>query len=150
MIGFGKHGGHSAAMVVLKDPRYAVWLLGQEGATRMFRETQQEVRQLIGRFDEKPIRTTCASPGCGQRATRASVYAGSVHLMWFCDACDPGQVGASPGKLEILRSYWDAVAYVGNWCNGRKTDLAVLIKEMAHARGLPERVGEHQAVAFFR
>jgi len=34
-------------------------------------------------------------------------------------------------------------------CRGRKADLKRIIRALAEAKGLPERVGEAQAVAFF-
>jgi hypothetical protein len=147
---FGMYAGKSAELLLIKDPNYALWVLGQEAATGKFREVQRELRRLIQAFDRKPILRTCANPGCGSPATRATVYRGGVQLRWWCDGCDPAQMCPSPGKLVLLRCFSDAVRYVGDWCNGREADLAVLIKEMAQARGLPKRAGETQAVAFFR
>jgi hypothetical protein len=150
VLPFGKHIGMSVERLVLTQPDYVVWMLGKEGATGALRQAQQEAGRLVRVFDRKPILEPCRAPGCGNVATRASVYRGSVWPAWWCDTCDPDQLGASPGKLDIIRTYLDAVTYVNVCCSGRRQALRVIIKELARAKGLPERVGETQAVTFFR
>ncbi len=92
--------------------------------------------RALRRFDEKPILRPCEDPDCDNRATRCSLYQGSVAPHWWCDSCDAAQNCCSPGKLTIVRTYGDAVRYVSLFCGGRKTDLRALVKELARAKGL--------------
>jgi hypothetical protein len=150
VLQFGKHIGMSVERLVLTQPDYVAWMLGQEGATGQLSAARREAARLIRRFDQKPFIEPCRAPGCGNVATRGSVYVGSVRLVWWCESCAPDQLGASPSKLSIIRTYLDAVSYVNMCCGGNKQALKVLIKELDRAKGLPERVSEPQAVAFFR
>jgi hypothetical protein len=152
VISFGKHRGKSPALLVLKDPSYVAWMLGQADAYGQMREAQREAARLVRRFDAKPIVEPCwGHPTWGKRcsnlATRYSVYIGTLSLQWWCESCDEYQV-CPAGKLVVVRSYSDAVCYVGNCCGGQKGYLSRLIRDMARAKGLPERVGEAQARAF--
>jgi hypothetical protein len=87
--------------------------------------------------------------GCGRRAVRGTIYSGTVFPRWWCDECDPAGHGATPGKLEEVGGYQWAAGYVAWHCGGRKESLAALVKALARARGLPDRVGEWEAKAFF-
>jgi hypothetical protein len=83
-------------------------------------------------------------------ATRCSLSRGAVRpLLCWCDDCDPYELGASAGKLRIVTSYGDALQYVHTYCRGEKPALRTLIRQLAEAKGLPERVGEQQAQDFF-
>jgi hypothetical protein len=148
-ISFGKHYGKSAELVVLKEPDYVDWMLGLDGATGRLPETRREVRGLVNEFDRKPILWPCQAPGCGNRATRCSLYQGGLQPRWWCEHCDPYQLGASPGKLAIVKTYLNVVTYVSHYCRGRRVDLKVLIRVLAQAKGLPARVGEPEARNFF-
>jgi hypothetical protein len=150
VLHFGKHSGKLLEILVLKEPDYVAWMLGENGATGALRQAQQEAARLVRLLDQKPFIEPCRAPGCGNVATRGSVYRGGVWPAWWCDTCDPDQLGASPGKLDIIQTYGDALSYVNMCCGGRKQALRVLIKALAQAKGLPERVSETQAVAFFR
>jgi hypothetical protein len=146
MIPFGKYSGKSIELVVLKHPSYAAWLLGQTATTWTFREVQEELRRLIAIFDHKPLLKPCSAPDCASPATRATVYRGSTQIRWWCAACDPRQLGASPGKLYTLLTFADAVRYAAS-CSPDL--LPTLIQILGQAKGLPDRVGERQAQAFF-
>jgi hypothetical protein len=149
LVTFGKHSGKSAEMLVLKHPDYAWWMLGVELPTAFLRQVQQELRRLIKVYNDKPIVVPCQAPDCGSTATRGSVSRGAVWPRFWCDECDPYQLGASSGKLQIVRSFEDAICYVNMFCEGRKDMMRILIKELARAKGLPTRVGEQQAEKFF-
>lgn len=150
-VPFGKYAGKSTEILVLKHPDYAFSILGEREATGHFHDIQVEIRRLIQLFDQKPILRPCMCGPCmcGRCATRGTVYKRTVQPYWWCENCDPYRLGASPGKLQIIRSYFDAVD-CANMCGaGWRSAFKILINEMARAKGLPERVGEAQALAFF-
>jgi hypothetical protein len=147
-IGFGKYRETSPALLLIKDPDYAVWMLTQTEANGRLAEVQPVLRTKIRRFDEKPLIESCVD--CGEPATCCSVYKGTIAPRWCCDDCDPAAGGATAKKLRIIRTYADAVRHVRESCGGRKEDLRLLIRSLAQAKGLPQRVGEEQAAAFFR
>jgi hypothetical protein len=148
-IKFGKHCGMSVEFLVLKAPDYAMWLLSQKAISHSFFDAQQKIRRLIRAFDQRPFIKRCQGTGCRKRATRCSVHQGSTQLLSWCDECDPYELGASPGKLHAIEKYFDVVNYVSMFCNGRKAAMEMLVRELARAKGLPKRVGEDEAIAFF-
>jgi hypothetical protein len=152
VIKFGRHKGMSLEVLVLQHPDYAAWMLFKESANCMLAEARGEARRLIQIFDERPFVAGCQGqdPDCDRPATRGSVYKGTTGTFWWCDECDPYQMGASPRKLEIVRSYTDVIYFVEAFCDASKNALKALISEMAEAKGLPTRVDENQAAAFFR
>lgn len=147
-LNFGKHRRKTTEVIVLKEPDYVLWMLRVEAPTAQLAAAQQSVRRLIERFDEKPIIEPCSGK-CGKPATCCTVYHGSVTPRWWCDDCDPSESTFTRRKLTIVRRYGDAVWHVGESCNSRKQDLKLIIRELARAKGLPDRVGEEQAAAFF-
>jgi len=148
-VGFGKHAAMSVEMLVLKQPDYVRWVLEQATPSGRMRVVQQECQRLIFRFNAKPLVKRCSGNGCTQGATRASVYKDNLTPVWWCDVCDPCQMGADAGKLQIVRTYQDAIIQVDSYCVGNRSDLKYLVKALAQAKGLPSRVGEAQAQAFF-
>jgi uncharacterized protein (DUF3820 family) len=148
-VTFGKHSGKSAEMLVLKHPDYVLWVLRVEFPTAHLLQVRQELMRLIKIFNLKPIVVPCRGEGCEETATRGSVCRGAVWPSFWCDGCDPYQLGASSGKLRIVRFFGDAIDHVNTCCGARKEALRILIKELARARGLPTRVGEQQAEQFF-
>jgi hypothetical protein len=149
MIAFGKHAGKSLEYLILRQPDYVMWMLDQKAATDWFADAKRELRTLIASFDQKPMVIECYAD-CGNCATRGSVGRGFTLPYWWCDACDPCQLGASPSSLVIIRTYLDVVGYVAMRCGGRRADLRKLIRELAHAKGLPTRAGRDDVVGFFR
>jgi hypothetical protein len=148
-ITFGKHQGKSPQLLLLKYPDYALWMLREERATGNFASVQTELRRLIRLFDDKPILVPCLGADCENIATRGTVYWGGAHFSWWCDDCDPCQLGASRGKLSIVQSFAHVIHHVGTNCKGEKPILRALIRRLAQAKGLAERVGEKQARDFF-
>jgi hypothetical protein len=67
----------------------------------------------------------------------------------LCDECNPDPIGVLEGRIQIVETYMDALTHVGNYCKSRKSDYRFLIRAFAQAKGLPKRVGEAQAQAFF-
>jgi hypothetical protein len=149
LITFGQHSGKSVELVVLKNPAYVAWMLRVDHASGALAKVQRAAGRLLEIFDAKPILRSCCSPNCGNRATYCTVIRGAIGPYWWCNGCDLRRFSVRPDKLEIVRSYADAIWYANMYCNDRKKDLEVLIRALAQAKGLPERVGEVQAVAFF-
>ena len=69
-------------------------------------------------------------------------------MQYWCDDCNSYSAGASPGKLQEICGYLDAVQYALNWC-GPKGFSEIVVRDLAEAKGLPERAGVAQIRAFF-
>jgi hypothetical protein len=68
--------------------------------------------------------------------------------MWWCDTCDPYQMGANQAKLSLIRTYQDAnLPHLG--FGSPKSALRDLVKIVAVEKGLPNRVGQKEAEEFF-
>jgi hypothetical protein len=70
-------------------------------------------------------------------------------LYYWCNSCDPYQAGAIEGKLTIITTYRQALDHISLSCKKRSRDYIAIVKALAHAKGLPDRVTEGQAEAFF-
>jgi hypothetical protein len=51
--------------------------------------------------------------------------------------------------LTIIHTYRQALAHIEERCHGLKSGYREIIRLMSLAKGLPARVGERQAAAFF-
>ena len=69
--------------------------------------------------------------------------------MFWCNNCNPDQMGTLYGRIQIIETYLDALKHVRNYCQGRKGDYRNLIRSIAQAKGLGKRVGEERAREFF-
>jgi hypothetical protein len=147
-VTFGKHAGKSLELLMLREPGYIHWLV-QQSATGPLLALKSEALKLMKRFDAKPFNQVCHSRTCKLGATRATVYGDNLVPYWWCANCDPYESGANAGKLQIVRTYADALSHVEFYCSGRKSDYVELIRYLAEAKGLPARVGEKQAQFFF-
>lgn len=143
----GVHKGKLVEELVIKEPAYVHWLLGQSPTGGLL-GMKIEAKNLIKKFDGKPYTVKCFNR-CGNPVARLSVYGDSIVPMWWCTNCDPYDQGANDGKLQIFSHYVDALDHVQMYCDGKKGDYRSLIKSMAKAKGLPARVGEPQLEAFF-
>jgi len=149
LINFGKHSGKSVERLVLKHPKYALWLINQCPQTDGFARLVQEVERLVTRFDDLPIVVCCSEKACGASATSGTLHHGCTTPVWWCEACDPLAVPRPPTKLVRAGSYLGTCSFAAEYCNGREADLARLIKELAQAKGLPKRALETDLLAFF-
>ena len=138
-------------LLVLKEPRYIQWLLGQQAAQGEMKRAQAEARRLIRLFDAKPFLKECfGSTPPAHLAERCSVYGNVVDApYWWCNNCNPYQSGADAGKLQVISTYEGALNHVSFFCGNRSRDYKALIKELAEAKGLPKRVSKAQAATFF-
>ncbi len=148
-IDFGRHNRKSVELVVLEDPGYVKWVLDQANPSRGLLLLKDEMLRLITIFDEKPILTRCTDPNCTNKATRASVYRGSVGPSWWCDSCSPSQQSAFEDRPRIITTYKEALTHVAYCCRGRKLDYEYLVYVLAQAKGLTSGVDEAQAQEFF-
>ena len=86
---------------------------------------------------------------CTKPATCLSVYGDNVYApLWWCDDCDPYQMGAREGKLSLIKTYQDAILHHMMF-HTPKSFLKDLVRIMAVEKGLPKRVSEKNAVEFF-
>lgn len=148
-LNFGKHQGSSVAEIFFKDPGYIRWLMNTTATGQML-AAQKVARELVGKFDSKPIDRSCHAVGCGKGASRASIYRDSLDPFWWCETCDPSQAGASDGKIQIIRTFEEALAHVEYYCKGKKSDEILAIKFLARGKGLPTRITASARAAFFR
>ncbi len=146
---FGEHTGKSLELVILKEPAYVRWMLGQTDAFGRLRQARKDAQFLIQKFDKKPLVIGCNGQTCSSPATGCSVDRDNVDsLQWWCARCSPYQLGAVDSSLHTVATYQDAIHHVEFFCNRRASDLKTLIRALAIAKGLPKRVGEQQAQKF--
>jgi len=149
-ITFGKHKGKSIGSLVLKEPDYVSWLLSNADCGAAMLAAIKEASRLIAIYNDKPFQKPCHGKNCSSQATRCSVYMSAVSTpMWWCDTCNPYRAGASEGQLQSIRTYQDALVHISLHCNRRKRSYRTLIKKLAKAKGLPDRVTEKQVSGFF-
>lgn len=134
----GKHKGKEYAQVVLRHADDVIYQLD----TYPTGKPAQEFSRLIAIFDAKPFTTTCY--GCKGAATRATSYASTPNLFFWCDDCDPHGQGASQGKLTVIKTFRQAVRTASE----TKGDQRLIIKNLAEAKGCPKRLTAAAAVAF--
>ena len=151
MIEFGKYRGMSVELLMLRDPGYANWICSQPGNVGKLAEARAQARKLARHFDRKPFVVECCGGNCKNIATRFSVFKdASLDPVWWCSECTPYSLGASPGRLAVLSRFVPAIDHVVLYCGGKGASFKKLIREFARAKGLPLRVGEKQALEFFK
>ena len=148
LVTFGKHDGKSVEWLVLKESDYIKWILSQSASGKIL-QIQKHAAALVKKFDAKPLLNQCRAEDCSEKAIRATVYLDNLLPEWWCAECNPYQLGANAGKLQSISTYSQALTHVELYCRGRKSDSAEIIKYLAQAKGLPSRVSESHAQAFF-
>ena len=134
LVTLRKHYGRTVADVVLKDPSYIMWALGQPRPDDRLTAFRHEALRLIGIFDQKPF--TCKCNRCSHwTATRCTIYKDNPRPMFWCSGCDPLSAGASARHLRNIRSYWDAFLYL----HGAMMRY-FSIGKLAKAKGMPDRM----------
>ena len=142
-VTFGKHAGNSVEHLVVKRPD----LLAQSANGQLFR-LQQQARDLVARFDAKPITYACFGT-CGQPATRGVVIPGLTGPAWWCDTCMAHDLDTNPVNLVSIKTYVGAVRYTKDRCGASRVPCQTLVKFFAEAKGLPKRAREPQIQEFF-
>jgi hypothetical protein len=140
----GTYPGKTTEEVLLKFPDWAHWVANKNPDAKH----SKAFLALAKKFKEKPFVVPCDGK-CGELATRGTAYAGSPSLMFWCDDCSPTQSGASGSKLTEVRTIGDVLRHIRHTANGHRGFSRAIVRELAEAKGLPTRVGEKQALAFF-
>jgi hypothetical protein len=145
LIQTGTHAHKTTQLVLLKWPDWVQWLLHNCPHNKLV----PDFERLIEIFDRKPLLEVCY--GCGRLATRASVAHGTGQgLHFWCDACNLYSTGARCGSLGVASTFEDALRHADWTCEAHRTAKRDLIKELAQAKGLPARVGAHEAGGLLR
>lgn len=140
----GKQAGKTTEEVLLKQADWAQWMVENIPNSPV----SKNFRQLRLAFNRKAFTAECTK--CGEVATCATAYRETGRsLMFWCDDCDPYASGAVQGTLTVIETYGDALRHVDQSCNGVRAEKRAIIRELAEGKGLPRRVGENQATAFF-
>jgi hypothetical protein len=149
-LGIGKkHPHRSMELIVVRWADYIGWMIGRKNPKGQLAVACVEAKRLIAEFDRKPILRPCMNRDCALPATLFSLYIGNISPCWWCAYCNPYSLGARRGKLVIVMTYEDALDFVTLWCGGTRLEYKAVIRAMAEAKGLPRRVGEREAQAFF-
>ena len=143
-VTFGEHAGKSVEHLVVKRPD----LLAQSANGQLLR-VQQHAKDLVARFDAKPITCGCFGTACGQHATRGVVIPGLTGPAWWCDTCTAHDLDTDPSNLVSIKTYVGAVGYAKANCGASRVPCQTLVKLFAEAKGLPKRAREPQVQDFF-
>ena len=150
LVTFGKHKGKCVEYLLLKEPDYMKWLLGQSKSEGSMAKVKAEAIRLISIFDSKPFIRQCDGENCRAAASKYTTYRGSPSsLNYWCGSCDPYQLGAMRGKLSEHSSYNEALKHIALTCGDTKQGYKAIVRELAISKGLPQRSGESQILAFF-
>ncbi|MFN3515495.1 MAG: hypothetical protein ACK41C_20805 [Phenylobacterium sp.] len=141
---YGRYQGRTAETLLLRAPDYAVWVMRHQPEGRL----AQYFRDLITAFDARPINQPCQA--CGAAATRAAALPERSDLYFFCDDCALYPNAAPAGAAQDLRTLADFVSHVERTARRRPVArLRAFVRRMAQAKGLPRRITEPAAEAFF-
>ena len=142
---FGPHKGRTTETLLLRVPDYAWWVLEHSPTSRL----AGDFSRLKAAFDARPFAAHCQS--CGQDATHASAYAGSVDLHASCDECRLYEPAQAPlGFSGDLRTFQAAVRHAeATSPRRRRRNVRAIVRNLARAKGLPKRVTESAAERFF-
>jgi hypothetical protein len=139
----GKHQGKTTEEILLKEPDYAVWYMGEYPESRAGRD----FRRLEKAFDAKPFVAECR---CGQKAVRVSGYRGSPLLMFWCAECSPTGSGAEPQKLRYpVNTYRAVLEHISLTADGYKNWKKDIVRGLAEGKGLKTPLSKKKLAAFF-
>ena len=135
----GKHRNIGIVEVIIRYPDYITWW-NQRDYYPGFDWLDEHIEKRIGVFDRKPFSNAkCAGKVngilCTRPVTRATCYATNSSPAFWCDECDPTQLGATAAKLTTVKTYYEALTHA-RWCSGPQTAQRDIIKHMAIAKGL--------------
>lgn len=141
---YGRYQGRTAETLLLRTPDYALWVLRHQPEGRL----AEYFQALVAAFDARPLQRACQA--CGAQATRAAALPGRGELYFFCDACALYPDAAPLGAAQDLRTLADLADHVERTARRRAAPrLRALVRRMAQAKGLPRRITEPAATAFF-
>lgn len=146
MFTSGKFEGMSVGSVVLKEPSYAMWLVGILDIRGPLATARSETIRLITTFNSNPIITLCH--GCKGTATRFTGYEGSsISFYAWCDICDPR--GSSQKASLAIRTYQQALNHIDRSGTGTPAGKKRIISAMADRKGLIRPLTKANIAAFF-
>lgn len=150
IINFGKkHKDKSTELVLLKDPDYVKWIISIDDPYGNLLNVAIDFTRLINLFDEKKIKGKRCNK-CNKRATRISLSKGGVRsLKTWCAKCDPYRDNSNSGKISFKPHYLVALKYVKKYCGGKKSAYPLIIRRIAHLKGLPSHANKWQKEHFF-
>ena len=138
---FGKHrdAGRTIDEVVLCYPDYIHWWNNNPHSSG-FQWLDDYIAAAIDVFDRRLFTNAkCAGKvdgiPCTRPVTLATLYKGSCSPAFWCDECDPLQLGASSATLTEVTTYNQAAAHA-RCCDRARTSQRSIIKEFAIAKGL--------------
>jgi hypothetical protein len=141
---YGRYQGRTAETLLLRAPDYALWVLRHRPDGKL----AQCFRELIAAFNARPLQSPCQA--CGAQATRAAALPERSELYFFCDACALYPDAAPFGAAQDLRTLAQLADHVERTARRRATArFRALVRGMAQAKGLPRRITESAAEAFF-
>lgn len=139
----GKHKGKTTAEILLKEPDYAIWYMGELPET----PAAKDLKRLQKIFDEKPLTAKCDS--CGGKAVRVSGYRGGDSLYFWCAECNPASSGAEAHKLRYpINTYREVLAHVDLTRGGAFIKKAI-VRSLAEAKGLTKPLSKKKLESFF-
>ena len=146
----GRHKGKTLELIALKAPDFIQDLLLSEPRNEKQRCIQAEATRLVDTFNRRAFCVSCVGRDCGRLALRCTIFKSDVlNPWWWCDTCDPWQFGAGRDRIQIVRTYQDALDFSGAFDDPKVT--RDLILTLAEAKGLLAswRLSECQADIFF-
>lgn len=137
---FGKYSGKPVAWVLLQDSSYFSWMRAQ-GMDK--RREYIFALDLVKRLDKMPfVNARChGSKGCSNEVSQLTLYKGQFNgAYWFCEECDPYNMGAVSGALSSVRTVASILQH---------SQASDILKAMFKAKGGPERKTEAALKKFF-
>nr|WP_316640035.1 hypothetical protein [uncultured Roseateles sp.] len=148
-VNFGKHCGMSIGALMLNEPKYAYdYVLKAKSPEGPLIILRQQVVALVHTFNAKPL-LRCCEGRCGRKATCGMGRKGVLSMSWWCDHCDAHRnLSVRPGMLKYVASYQEALEYA-NSCTRSNLGWSRVVRQLARAKGLPERMTEKAVLEFF-
>lgn len=143
-----KHLGDPAELVVLTDPCYVEYLLTDENTEAQMPGLKAELRRLIDIFDRKKLSCSCRC--CGRPVRCLAFYRESFFYETWCAECTPEWLIRDEWRMDKFYNYLSAVDFGIYFCHSDKYTIRMIIKIMAHLKGLPLEFGRREAKAFFK
>lgn len=133
--------------MMLKRPLDFMQIVEARKTDGEYEAKRSEAIKLMKALDSAPFQSPCFG-SCGNPATYVTLYAQSISMMNWCDDCNPCLAGADRWKLTPARSYRNLLAHAEQYAiNARNRER--MVRHWAEQKGLPERLGSAEEVAFF-
>jgi hypothetical protein len=142
-----RHRGEPADLVVLSDPFYVKRTLDFRNPEGDMPEVRQDFLRLIALFDQKSLLPMCRN--CNEPAKLLAFYKGTLFFEPWCGTCIPHWMISQECRFDTFCDYMSALEYVDDFCHGEKFFYRMVIRNIAKAKGLPDKIGPREAVDFF-